>query len=85
MDIDKLEKLEEMLESDGFKVFVSEPLDKLLEDAAKALLAMPVQQEDDAFKLALVRAEYEGARKIVNKIRQLARRKQLSADSQHRR
>lgn len=70
--------LGELVNSEGFVVLVEKLLPMLLEARAERVLTQTLAEQQDLLKLALSRAELDGARKLstdIGKLKELSKRK----------
>jgi hypothetical protein len=65
---EEAEQLEEVADLVGFKVFVKKVLPKLIEARVERLLSQNIDDSFDITKLALLKSELEGARKLASDI-----------------
>lgn len=75
---DEADVLGELVNSEGFVVLVEKLLPMLLEARAERVLTQTLAEQQDLLKLALSRAELDGARKLstdIGKLKELSKRK----------
>lgn len=70
--------LSELISSEGFAVLVNKVLPVLIEARANRVLTQSIAEQHDLLKLAIERAEYDGAKKFakdIGELKQLVTRK----------
>lgn len=75
---DEADLLSELISSDGFTVLANKVLPALLEARVARVLTQSIADQSDLLKLAIERAEYDGAKKFakdIGELKQLVTRK----------
>lgn len=77
LSLEKQELLDELLGYEGYKLLVGEVGTQLLEPFKANVLNKITTNQDDAFELAILKAKYEGAQRMLATLADLKKNKKL--------